>query len=191
MPWLIRRDPDRLRRWLGMWSLLAIPPYLLLLAIVNGLVSRQWLSAADASAATYEHGLLPLFNYYIVTKAQAAKNIAAHMVMYAPLGLLAWARGFRPGMAFWWGLLLAAIVESCRFFRPGLQGDINTIALAALTALLTAEVMPHIWRLLEAITLPRLVRATTQGPGWRERAAATQLRMATINSPTDTEVENF
>ena len=173
------------------WSLLPVPIYLVLLASVNGLVSRHWLSLDDAIAAHYPLGLLPLFNLYIVTKAAAAKNIVAHLVMYAPLGLLAWARGIRPHWAFCWALLLATAVEACRFFRPGLQGDVNDIAVAAFTALLTAKLMPSVWHMLEAITLPRLVRVTAHGLGWRERAAAARLREATVKSTPDAEVENF
>jgi VanZ family protein len=191
MPWATRRDAARLRRFLSRWSLLAVPPYLILLIVVNGLASHRWLSVDDAVAAIYPHGLLPLFNYYIVTKADAAKNIAAHMAMYLPIGLLVWARGYRPGSAFWWGALLAAAVETGRFFRPGIQGDLNTVAVAALTALLTAQLMPHIWRLLESITLPKLARATAQGPGWRERAAAGRLRESSRHAAAKAEVENL
>jgi VanZ family protein len=191
MPWVIRRDPKALRQQLGKWSLLAVPVYLVLVASVNGLLSRHWLSVDDAVASIYWRGLLPLFDYYIVTKADAAKNIAAHCVMYMPLGLLVWVRGARPRLAFWLALLLAAAVEACRFFRPGLQGDVNAIAVAAIAALLTAELMPSAWRLLEAITLPNLVRATVHGLGWRERAAAARLREATLRSTANAKVEDF
>jgi glycopeptide antibiotics resistance protein len=180
MPWVIRQDPIRLRQWLAFMALWAVPPYLILLAAVNGLASTHWLSTGEAIANVYIRGLLPLFDYYIVTKAEAAKNIAAHIVMYAPIGLLVWVRGHRPGVALGWGALLALSVETGRFMRPGLQGDLNAVAVAGLTALLTAQLMAGVWRLLEGITLPTLVRATVQGPGWRERAAAARLREATV-----------
>ena len=191
VPWIIRRDPEQLHQWLGKWSLLAVPPYLILLAAVNGLLSSHWLSFGDAIAAIQPRGVLPLFDYYIVSKADAAKNIAAHIVMYIPIGLLAWARGFRPSTAFWWGILLALSLETSRFFRPGLQGDVNAIAVAGLAALLTAMLMPTVWRLLDGIALPTLVRAAMHGPGWRERAASARLQEASRNATTKAEVENF
>ena len=191
MPWIIRRDPGALHKQLARWSLLPLPVYLVLLASVNGLLSRHWLSLDDAITSIHWHGTLPLFNYYIVTKAEAAKNIAAHCVMYMPLGVLAWVRGTRPHWAFWWALLLATLIETSRFFRPDLQGDVNDIAVAAFTALLTAELMPSVWGMLEAITLPRLVRVTAQGPGWRERVAAARLREATLRSTANAKVEDF
>lgn len=191
MPWVIRQNPARLRGFLATWSLWAVPPYLLLLASVNGLLSAQWLSLDDTIAAVHVKGLLPLFDYYIVTKATAAKNIAAHIVMYLPLGLLVWARGIRPGVAFWLGFFLGLGIELARFFRPGLQGEVNTVAVAAMASLLTAQIMPSVWRLLESVSLPTLVRATVQGPGWRERAAASRLKEASLNAEAGGEVENF
>ena len=189
--WAMRRDAERLRRFMFRWSLLAVLPYVVLLVIVNALASRQWLTLGDAIEAIHPRGLLPLYNYYIVSKAEAAKSIAAHIVMYLPIGLVVWARGYRAGWAFCWGTLIALAIETGRFFRPGVQGDLNTVAVAALTALLAAQLMPHVWRLLEGITLPKSVRATAQGPGWRERAAAAQLRESSRNAPAKAEVENF
>ena len=191
MPWVIRQDPDRLRRWFGTLALWALPPYLVVLVAVNGLASRHWLNPEEALDAAYWKGLLPLFDYYIVTKGDAAKNIVAHIVMYAPLGLLAWVRGFRPSAALWSGLLLALIVEGSRFFRPGLQGDFNAVAVAGASAWLGARLMPGVWRLLEGVTLPPLARTTVLGPGWRERAAAARLREAAVSAEAGGEVDRY
>lgn len=192
MPWAIRKDPDRLRAWIARWSLLAIPPYLVLLIFTNGLASSDWLSFDDAYHAIYGRGVLPLFNYYIVSKAQAAKNIVAHAIMFVPVGFLAWARGWRAGAAFIAAIMLSAVVEGARFFRPTMQGDINDIAVAGLAALLTAAIMPSVWRMLESVTLRTLVR-DTHGLGWRERAAAARLRGMVNAAPAEVhaEVEHY
>ena len=180
MRWLVRQDPQRLRGWLSRRALWTVLPYLLLLLSVNGLVSTLWQTPAERLHNLYTLGLLPLFDYYIVTKATAAKNIVAHVVMYLPIGVFVWLRGYRSGVAGMSAMLLATAIELGRYLRPGLEGDINAVALAALSALFAARLMPGIWRLLEGVALPTLVRPTVQVPGWRERAAAARLREATV-----------
>ena len=177
---LVRQDPNRLREWLGRKALWLVLPYFLILLSVNGLVSTHWQTPQEALRNLYTLGLLPLFDYYIVTKATAAKNIVAHVVMYLPIGVFVWLRGYRSGVAGLSALLLAAAVELARYLRPGLEGDINAVALAGLSALFTARTMPGVWHLLEGVTLPTLLRPTAQVLGWRERAAAAQLRESAV-----------
>ena len=86
--WLTRQDADPAARhpraaWCHGWCL----PYLLALLLANRLLSLHWLSLAGAIDQAYPLGLLPLFDYYIVTKAEAAKNIVGHAVMYMPVGV--------------------------------------------------------------------------------------------------------
>jgi hypothetical protein len=130
-----------------------------------------------------------LFDYYIVTKAEAAKNIVAHLVMYAPIGAMAWLSGRRAAAAPA-ALGLAFCIELARYFRPGLEGDVNAVVLAGLSAGFTAAAMPSVWQLLEGVALPK---PSASGPGvigWRERAAAAHARArmgAHLNSSTDIE----
>ena len=180
MRWMVRQDPNRLRAWLSAKSLWVVVPYLLVLLAVNGLLSTHWQTADDTLRNLYTLGLLPLFDYYIVSKATAAKNIVAHLVMYAPIGVFVWLRGYRSGTAALAAMLLCLAVELGRYLRPGLEGDVNAVALATLSALFSARLMPGIWRMLEGVTLPMLLQATVQGPGWRERAAAARLREAAV-----------
>ena len=176
MRWLVRQDPRRLRRRLRTGALVLLPFYLLVLLAVNGLLSPHWRNPTETIRDIYPLGLIPLFDYYIVTKAAAAKNIVAHLVMYAPLGLFVWLRGYRPGVGFLLAVVLALCVETGRYLRPGLEGDVNAVALAGLSALLTARLMPSVWRMLEGVALPAIASVTPQAPGWRERAAAARLR---------------
>jgi VanZ family protein len=180
MRWLVRQDPNRLMTWLRRKSPWTVLPYFLVLLSVNGLVSTQWQTPDETLGNLYTLGLLPLFDYYIVSKAAAAKNVVAHAAMYLPIGVFVWLRGYRSGVAGLTAMLLAAAVELGRYLRPGLQGDINAVALAALSALFTARLMPGVWRLLEGVTLPALVQPTVQVPSWRERAAAARQREAAV-----------
>lgn len=151
MHWLLRQDADWLLyrlRFLSAWATL---PYLVLLLAVNGLFSLDWRTPIEALQSIYPLGLLPLFDYYIVSKAAAARNIVAHAVMYAPIGLFAWLNGARPTLASASALLLALIVEASRYLRPGLEGDVNAVAVAGVAAFLTAVAMPGVWWMVKGV----------------------------------------
>lgn len=151
MRWLLRQDADRLLHELRRVSGWAVLPYLVLLVAVNGLVSLDWHTPAEAWRALYPLGLWPLFDYYIVSKAAAARNIVAHALMYAPIGVLVWLGGRRAGAAGWTAVVLAFVVEALRYLRPGLEGDVNAVAVAGLAALLAARAMPGVWWMLDGV----------------------------------------
>jgi VanZ family protein len=152
--WLVRQDLQALRQRLARivpWTTL---PYLVALMVVNGLVSAHWRTPERALAETYPLGFLPLFDYYIVSKAEAAKNIAAHALMYMPIGVAVWLRSAPRaggGLAFALAALLSFGVETGRYLRPGLEGDINAVAVAGLSAYLAAQLMPSFWSWLEVV----------------------------------------
>lgn len=131
---------------------LLVPLYLLALAGANALLARHWRTVAEARAALDPLGLIPLWNDYIVSKAQALKSTLVHLAMYAPVGGLIWLRGGRGrGAALAAAViagLLSAAVEVGRWFRPGLQPDFNEIVIGALAAFLTVRVLPWVWRVL-------------------------------------------
>lgn len=180
------REPDRIKRDLAGLVPWAVPIYLLLLAAVNGLLSLDWNTPSQAADAFYPYGLIPLFNYYIVTKAQAAKNIIAHTVMYAPVGVMIWLRAKDDGgkvAAFLLAALLSAIVEAGRFLRPELVPDINAIPLAGAAAWATLMAMHLLWQTLPTIAQdgpgemflpPRPLQRPFDTPvlGWRDRTSA-------------------
>ncbi len=151
--WIARQDTDVLRRRLGEMVPWMVLPYLLSVLLVNRLLSIHWLSWPQALAQAYPLGFLPLFDYYIVTKAEAAKNIVAHAVLYMPVGVLLWLRygGRVPRLAFVLAALLSFVVELGRYFRPGLEGDINAIAVAGLSAMMAVRLMPSIWLMVRAL----------------------------------------
>jgi hypothetical protein len=148
---------------------------------VNGLLSLEWITPARAADDFYIYGLIPLYDYYIVTKPQAAKNIIGHAILYAPIGVMLWLRAKHDGgkaSAFVLAALLSAMVETGRFLRPGLVPDINAIPVAGVGAWAAFALMPMLWRMLSAVAIGGLAPVPSQpaeGPittpamGWRER----------------------
>jgi VanZ family protein len=170
MHWLSRRNPASLRCQLAALVPWLVVPYLLLLLGANRLLSTHWRSPAEAFDTLYWLGLVPLFDWYIVSKAEAAKNIVAHAVLYAPIGVMVWLRarqGRGAGMAFLLAFPLALAVEAARYLRPGLEGDINAVAVGGASAWLTARLMPAVWWLIGSVGRPM----PDGVPGWRARAA--------------------
>jgi glycopeptide antibiotics resistance protein len=152
--WLMRQDTGQLRARLRALVPWLVPPYLATVLLVAGLVSAHWLAPGQAAAHAGRLGLIPLFNYYIVTKEKAAKSIAAHALMYAPVGVALWL--IRPGRrtaahAFAVAACLSFLVELGRYFIPGQEGDINAVAVGGAAAMLAAKAMPAIWSFLSAL----------------------------------------
>lgn len=149
-----RQDPQRLRYRLDRLVPLLALPYLFVLASANQLLSLHWQSPAQAAQHLYPLGLIPLFDYYIVPKAEAAKNIVAHVIMYLPVGIALWLRrpwGRNGATAAALAGALSLCVEAARYLRPGLEGDVNAIAVGAAGAWLAAAVMPSVWAMLETL----------------------------------------
>ena len=150
--WVCRHDISAYRRALFWAALLLAPAYLVALAVVNGLATPQWRGLDAAMAAVDQRFYLPLWTHYIVTKAQAVRADLSQMAMYAPVGLAMWAWGGRSRSAVWGaglvGFGLSAAVEYARWMKPGFLLDINNPAFAAVSAALTARVMPYLWEVL-------------------------------------------
>ncbi len=187
---LTRRSPNQIRQDMARLVPGAVPVYLVMVAAVNGLLSFDWTTPSEAADAFYIYGLIPLYNYYIVTKPQAAKNLIGHAALYAPIGVMIWLRAKREGgkaAAFVLAALLSAIVEAGRFLRPGLVPDVNAVPLAGTTAWAAAKAMPSVWRMVGtvatslAVPLPPSSGAMGHGDdNWRDR----------VNPPTGRHVQN-
>ena len=171
---VVRRSAPALRRSLKRTMYWLVLPYLALLLVVNGLISAEWRTPEEAIDSLYWLGLLPGFDYYIVSKAEAARNIVAHAIMYAPVGVAIWLvapPGEGRGIAFFLGGTLSLMIELARYLRPGLEGDINAVAVGALSAWMAARMMGPLWRMIESVSLARS-ETGSHGIGWRDRAAA-------------------
>jgi hypothetical protein len=169
--WVIRRDPVRLRVYLRAAIPWLMIPYVVVLIGVNRLWSFDWLSPHDVISQINLKCLLPLFDYYIVTKAQAAKNIVGHAAMYLPIGVAMWFRyGDKAGgRALVVAAALAVAMEVGRYLRPGLEGDVNAVVVAGGAAMLAVWVMPVVWSMLMT-----LARQSAPGPVrvWDKRGVA-------------------
>jgi VanZ family protein len=154
MHWLTRRNPDQLHNDLGGIVPWVVPFYLLIVCAANGLLSLDWTTPDAAADDFYGLGLLPLFNYYIVSKAQAAKNIVGHAALYAPIGVMVGLRARDASgraTAFVLAAILSAGVEIGRFLRPGLTPDINAVPLAGIAAWAGAALTPLLLDMLASV----------------------------------------
>ena len=207
---LVRQDPTQLRYLLGDLVPWAAPAFLLILLAVNGLLSLDW-NPPGATAGDYGYMMLPLYNYYIVSKAQAAKSIMAHVVMYAPLGIMVWLRAKHGGAAIAGilGVVLCAMVEGARSLRPGLVPDINAVPLAGISGWAAASLMTPLWRMVASVAIgrkdPTLLSSRGEFPGtqsqgrastplnWRDRAALQRARRRSPDpiGPVTGDVEDY
>ena len=151
--WMARQD---LRRWiwlLGRSVPVMIAPYGLAVLLVNGVLTLHWRSPNEALADLDVHSLLPFWEDYIVSKAWAAQSIAAHVAMYAPIGVMLslWRGAGRTrggGVAATLGFLISFAVELGRFLRPDGQPDVNNIIIGAVAAVGAVKITPFLCRLL-------------------------------------------
>jgi glycopeptide antibiotics resistance protein len=152
--WVIKGDPVRYRVLVRAWVPWLAVAYLAMLIMVNRLWSLDWRPAREVFTHADRLGLMPLFDYYIVTKAEAAKNIVAHVAMYLPVGVGLWFLDSGPRTArraFVLAAALSFVVEVARYLRPGLEGDINAVVVAGLSAWAAAWLMPLVWSMLTAL----------------------------------------
>lgn len=116
-----------LRRHAPWWA----PAWLLLLLAANGLLTRSWQGATGAAAAWHDVQLLPFYYHYYTTEALALVSLGSVFLMYLPLALLGWARGWRGGAVVGAAALLALAVESAKLFVAGLHPDPTNVLIAA------------------------------------------------------------
>ena len=157
--WVAGYDPRRVRYQLGRAVPYLLVGYLLLLAFANGLLTRAWMTPDQALAGLKLNGLLPLWYFYISSKAHALQSVIVHVAMYAPIGVMVWLRhGGTPRTAVGagvMGLLLAVAIEAMRALKPGLQPDINAPMIGMIAAGAANRLMAVLWPSL--MSLPALV----------------------------------
>jgi hypothetical protein len=132
---------------------IALPVYALLVAFGAGLLTRQWVTLDQAIHSLEPEQLLPFWNYYIVTKAHAARSFVINALVYAPIGTMIWVRrGFwSKGAAFsaTVAFFLSLLVEIGRWLKPGLRPDFSDPVIAAAAAAIMFRAMPTLWRMFE------------------------------------------
>jgi VanZ family protein len=133
-----------------------VPLYVIGVLYINGLLSNHWRTFEEARAAINLRGLLPLWHYYIVSKAHGMASLAVHTVTFVPIGLLVSLRKDRDysgaGLAAVLAGVLSFAVEVGRAMKPGLEPDINSVLIAAASAWIAVKVMPAIWQMVEGLS---------------------------------------
>ena len=118
--------------------------YLPLLLAVNGWLTSTWHGLGDALVELESLRYLPFYYHYYTTEAQALISLTSVAVMYAPVGLLAWAGQQSAVRAAAWAVLLSLMVEAPKLFLAGLHPDPTNLWIAAAAA--AGVVMAAEWR---------------------------------------------
>jgi VanZ family protein len=127
--------------------------YVLAVAYVSALFSSEWIDFDEALNRLEPWQLLPFWNFYIVSKAQATASVVAHLAIYAPIGVMVWLRrGFWGRGATFAGFLafgLSMLMEIGRWLKPDLRPDFSDPVIAAIGAAAAFKSMPYLWRMFE------------------------------------------
>jgi VanZ family protein len=127
-----RLEQDHLQGLLGR----AVPwlalPYLLALVTFSGWFSSRWIGA-DEALGRLDGGVrfMPFYYHYFTSEAKAVFSLASVALMYVPIGIAAWARGWRLGPAMALGVVVAAIVETGKLFVFDSRPDPTNLLIAA------------------------------------------------------------
>jgi VanZ family protein len=127
--------------------------YVFGVAYFSALFSSEWIGLVKAENILEPRQLLPFWNFYIVSKAQATASVVAHMAIYAPIGVMVWLRrGFWGRGAVFSAFLafaLSMLMEVGRWLKPDLRPDFSDPVIAAIGAALAFKSMPYLWRMFE------------------------------------------
>ncbi|HUW38692.1 MAG TPA: VanZ family protein [Rhodocyclaceae bacterium] len=105
--------------------------YLFALAAVNGWFWRAWGGVELAAKNFGEVRYLPFYYHYYTTETIALVSLISVGVMYAPIGLLAWAMRAGPLLTVSAAALTACVAEAGKLFLIGAHPDPSDILIAA------------------------------------------------------------
>jgi len=153
MEWIKGRDLRRRRYYLSKYVPIALPIYAVFVLLINGLFTSQWLTLDQAMDLLEARQFLPFWNHYIVSKSQASASLVATAALFAPIGVMIWARrsDWLGGAAFA-GILAAGLslmVELGRWLKPGMRPDFTDPFIAAAAAAIAFRGMPTLWQMFE------------------------------------------
>lgn len=125
--WSVEGLRAGLVRSCGLW----FPTYLLLLVAVNGWFVFDWQGLDAMTLRLRELRFLPFYYHYYTTEAHALSSLAGVLLMYAPVGALAWACGRSARTAAWWGGAVCLLIEASKLSLVGLHPDTTNLWIAA------------------------------------------------------------
>jgi VanZ family protein len=117
-------------------------PYLLTLVMFSGWFSSRWIGL-DEALGRLDGGVrfMPFYYHYFTSEAKAVFSLASVALMYVPIGIAAWARGWRLGPAMALGALVAALVETGKLFVFDSRPDPTNLLIAAGAVWLTVRML--------------------------------------------------
>ncbi|MDY0013844.1 MAG: VanZ family protein [Rhodocyclaceae bacterium] len=134
-----RLDPLVVAGAIRRHGLVAVVVYLVALVAVTGWFELPWRGWAEAFFALEEVRFLPFYYHYYTTEQAALLSLTSVCLMYAPVGLLAWAFFFGPGLAAILAALLAGLMEVSKLFLVGLHPDPTNLLVAGVAAWLACR----------------------------------------------------
>ena len=168
------QDPRRWHSRLARLVPVMILPYVVSVLFVKDLLSPHWRTMQEALAAFDEFSLLPFYHHYIVSKAHAAESVVAHLLMFAPIGVMIALRRGSGRIAVWSAAIIAALfslaIELGRCFKPGLQPDFSNAIIAAVAAGFAVRLTDVFWRMLEGAPIAETMALATDRTIAREVA---------------------
>ena len=129
----------RARHWLRVGSVVAVPPYLVALLILNDVRPSGLLSPGQVVEALSRVSFTPFYYHYFTTEVQAMASVLSRLAMYAPIGMMFWAwrgasstdRGALASLLL--GGVVAAAMETGRLIT-GARPDPTNVLIGAVAA---------------------------------------------------------
>lgn len=134
-----RLRPPQLATGIRRFGLPAGILYLIALAAVNGWFEHRWTGISSAMNAFNDIHFLPFYYHYYTTEQAALLSLTSVCLMYAPIGILAWAYWNPPGLAMLMAALIAGFMETSKLFLESLHPDPTNLLLAGFSAWATAK----------------------------------------------------
>ncbi|HSM22331.1 MAG TPA: VanZ family protein, partial [Rubrivivax sp.] len=134
---------ERLRSAAGRFGGWFVAPYVLAAVAVSGWFSGPWRSvdAAFARLLGDEVRFVPFYHHYFTSESAALFSATAVALLYAPVGVLAWARHGSASAAALAALGLALLVEAGKLFPAGMRPDPTNLWIAMASAAVTAGLL--------------------------------------------------
>ncbi|OAI09994.1 hypothetical protein A1359_17450 [Methylomonas lenta] len=150
------RDLQTLRPWLGRFVWLALLPYILAVAAINGWLEGGWLSIAAAQQKLNETQFLPFYYFYYTTETVALVSLLSNIGTYMPVGFLFWIMSLRsPDQqkihGFWVGLsaaVFAVIIETGKLFLQAKHVDPTDVLIAFVSGAVTYAALNSIQKMM-------------------------------------------
>jgi VanZ family protein len=123
-----------------LWLLL----YLCSVVLLTGWLYRPWGDIETALAALSKLHFMPFYYHYYVSEANALTSLLTVALLYAPLGVFAWASGRWQPLTLYLPAALAGMVETVKLFSSSTHADPTNLLIAVATARVTALVAERI-----------------------------------------------